>query len=134
MILKEKILPLLLSVSLFTSAQTKPVRFILPGKGIKQHDFLYAGEMDRRKPKAQSLFVVRRGKVVWQYSIPLFTATGQVQEFDDATLLSNGNIVYTCMSSAAIITPEKNIVWQYSCAPGTETHSCQPIGKDSVMM
>jgi hypothetical protein len=132
--LKEKILFIQLSICFFTAAQTKPKEFKLPGKGIKQHDFLYAGEMDRRKPKAQSLFLVKGGKVVWQYSIPLFTATGQVQEFDDATLLSNGNIVYTCMSSAGIITPEKNIIWQYICPPGTETHSCQPIGKDSVLM
>jgi len=49
-------------------------------------------------------------------------------------LLSNGNIVYACMSGAGIITPEKNIIWQFICPPGTETHSCQPIGKDSVLM
>ena len=106
----------------------------LPGNGLKQHDFLYAGEWDIRKPNAQSMFLVRSGKVVWQYSIPLRTATGAVQEFDDATLLSNGNIVYACMSGAGVITPQKNIIWQYVCAPGTETHSCQPIGKDSVLM
>ncbi|MEO5595319.1 MAG: hypothetical protein ABIR15_16295 [Chitinophagaceae bacterium] len=106
----------------------------LPGKGIRQHDFLYAGEWDIRKPAAQSMFIVRSGKVVWQYSIPLHTATGAVQEFDDATQLSNGNIVYACMSGAGVITPAKNIIWQYTCAPGTETHSCQPIGKDSVLM
>jgi len=115
-------------------AQTFTKDYKLPGKGLKQHDFLYAGEWDMRKPQAQSLFMVRNGKVVWQYSIPLRTATGGIQEFDDATLLSNGNIVYACMSGAGIITPEKNIIWQYFCAPGTETHSCQPIGKDSVLM
>jgi hypothetical protein len=38
------------------------------------------------------------------------------------------------MSGAGIITPEKNIIWQYTCPEGTETHSCQPIGKDSVLM
>jgi hypothetical protein len=38
------------------------------------------------------------------------------------------------MSGAGIVTPEKNLIWQYICAPGTETHSCQPIGKDSVLM
>lgn len=71
---------------------------------------------------------------VWHYSIPQRTATGHIQEFDDATLLSNGNIVYACMSGAGIITPEKNIIWQFICPEGTETHSCQPIGKDSVLM
>jgi len=76
----------------------------------------------------------RGGKVVWKYSMPLRTATGGIQEFDDATLLSNGNIVYACMSGAGIIARQKNLIWQYICAPGTETHSCQPIGKDSVMM
>lgn len=119
---------------LVASAQNVTKDYKLQGKGLKQHDFLYAGEWDMRKPQAQSLFMVRNGKVVWQYSIPLRTATGGVQEFDDATLLSNGNIVYACMSGAGIITPEKNIIWQYICAPGTETHSCQPIGKDSVLM
>ncbi|MCX6261488.1 MAG: hypothetical protein NTY95_11790, partial [Bacteroidia bacterium] len=39
-----------------------------------------------------------------------------------------------CMSGAGIITPEKNIIWEFKCPPGTETHSCQPIGKDSVLM
>ena len=115
-------------------SQTAQKDYPLPGKGLKQHDFLYAGEWDLRKPQAQSLFLVRKGKVVWQYSIPLRTATGGVQEFDDATLLTNGNIVYACMSGAGIVTPEKNIIWQFICPPGTETHSCQPIGKDSVLM
>lgn len=117
-----------------SGAQTIAKDYKLPGKGLKQHDFVYAGEWDMRKPKAQSMFVVRSGKVVWQYSIPQFTATGHVQEFDDCTMLSNGNIVYACMSGAGIITPEKNIIWQYLCPEGTETHSCQPIGKDSVLM
>ncbi|MGF7077677.1 hypothetical protein [Mucilaginibacter sp. UYCu711] len=119
----------------YAGAQTSIVKdYKLPGKGAKQHDFLYAGEWDLRKPTEQSMFLVRGGKVVWKYSIPMKTATGMIQEFDDATLLSNGNIVYACMSGAGLITPEKNILWQYICAPGTETHSCQPIGKDSVLM
>ena len=118
----------------FALAQNQVKEYRLPGKGLKQHDFLYTGEFDVRKPQAQSIFLVRGGKVVWQYSIPLRTATGGIQEFDDVTLLPDGNIVYACMSGAGIITPQKNIVWQYLCEPGTETHSCQPIGKDSVLM
>jgi hypothetical protein len=125
---------LLLFICTFVSAQNKQKDYKLPGKGLKQHDFVYVGEWDMRKPKAQSMFVVRDGKVVWQYSIPMRTATGGIQEFDDATMLPDGNIVYACMSGAGIVTPEKNLVWQYICAPGTETHSCQPIGKDSVLM
>ncbi|MGC1390625.1 MAG: hypothetical protein WA816_06285 [Bacteroidales bacterium] len=118
----------------FSGAQTINKDFVLPGKGMNQHPFLYVGEWDVRNPTAQSMFLVREGKVAWQYSIPQRTATGHIQEFDDVTLLSNGNIVYACMSGAGIITPEKNILWQYICPEGTETHSCQPIGKDSVLM
>lgn len=125
---------LLLMFCLAAGAQTLKNGYKCPGKGLKQHDFLYVGEWDMRNPQGQKMFVVRDGKVVWQYSIPLRTATGGIQEFDDATMLSNGNIVYACMSGAGIITPEKNIIWQYICESGTETHSCQPIGKDSVLM
>jgi len=115
-------------------AQTHSKAYELPGKGLNQHPFLYVGEWDFRNPQAQKMTIVREGKVVWQYSIPLRTATGGVQEFDDATLLPNGNIVFACMSGAGIITHEKNLVWQYICAKGTETHSCQPIGTDSVLL
>ena len=115
-------------------AQTISQDSKLPGNGLRQHPFLYVGEWDSRHPETQSMFLVRGEKVVWHYSITQRTATGGVQEFDDATLLSNGNIVYACMSGAGIITPEKNIIWQYTCPEGSETHSCQPIGKDSVLM
>jgi hypothetical protein len=130
---------LLLTISLFIfynfgAAQTAIKETSFPGKGLKQHDFVYVGEWDLRNPQAQKMFVVRNGKVVWQYSIPMHSATGGVQEFDDVTMLQDGNIVYACMSGAGIITPEKNLIWQYICPPGTETHSCQPIGKDSVLM
>jgi hypothetical protein len=78
---------------------------VLPGKGPAQHPFLYAGEWDTRKPLEQSMFIVRDGKVVWQYSMPLRTPTGGVQEFDDATLLSNGNIILSKMSRSMRIAP-----------------------------
>ncbi len=118
-------------LSINVSSQT--IGYKLPGKGLKQHDFVLVGEWDFRKPKSQSIYVVRNGKITFQYSIPMYSGTG-LQEFDDVTMLSNGNIVYACMSGAGIITPEKNLIWQYICDPGTETHSCQPIGKDSVLM
>lgn len=106
----------------------------LHDNGLGMHPFVYVGEWDTRKPKEQSIFVVRNGKLDWQYSIPMRTASGAIQEFDDVTMLSNGNIVFACMSGAGIITPEKNLIWQYTCPEGSETHSIQPIGKDSVML
>lgn len=128
------VLVLLLSSIMSANAQTKDTVVTLPGKGLRQHPLLYVGEWDTRHPEAQSMFLIKDGRVVWQYSIPQHTETGRIQEFDDVTMLSNGNIVYACMSGAGIITPEKKIIWHFKCPEGTETHSCQPIGKDSVLM
>ena len=128
------VLFLVLSFMVCVHAQTKNSAEQLPGKGLNQHPFLYVGEWDMRHPEAQSMFLVRDGKVVWKYSIPMHTLSGAIQEFDDATQLSNGNIVFACMSGAGIISPDKNIIWEFKCPEGTETHSCQPIGKDSVLL
>jgi hypothetical protein len=128
------VLLFLLSCMTFADGQTKYSAEQLPGKGLNQHPFLYAGEWDMRHPEAQSMFLVRDGKMVWKYSIPMRTLSGAIQEFDDATQLSNGNIVFACMSGAGIISSDKNIIWEFKCPEGTETHSCQPIGKDSVLM
>jgi hypothetical protein len=69
--------PLLLSAILFficafTEAQNINKDYILPGKGLKQHDFLYVGEWDTRKPTAQSIFIVRGWKtcLAIQYTSP----------------------------------------------------------------
>jgi hypothetical protein len=102
--------------------------------GLKNKSFLYVGEWDVRHPDAQKMSVVRNGKIIWQYTISLQPSPGVYQEFDDATMLPNGNIVFTQMSGAGIITPEKKIIWKFDCPKGTETHSCQPIGKDSVLL
>ncbi len=110
-----------------------PTPAVLPGRGLAQHPFLYAGEWDTRKA-LQSMFLVRGGKVVWHYSIPLHNATGGIQEFDDATLLSDGTIIFSCMSGAGAINQDKDIVWQYPASPGTEVHSIQSIGKDRVLI
>jgi hypothetical protein len=106
----------------------------LAGQGVAQHPFLYAGEWDTRKPLEQSMFIVREGKVVWQYSMPLRAPAGGVQEFDDATLLSNGNIIFSKMSGAGMVSPDKKILWEYAAPAGTEIHSCQSIGPDRVLI
>ena len=105
----------------------------LPDKGAAQHPFLYAGEWDTRKP-LQSMFIVRDGKIVWSYSIPLHPVPGANQEFDDATLLANGNIIFSRMSGAGEVSPDKKLVWDYPAPPGTEIHSIQSLGKDRVLI
>ena len=56
---------------------------VLPGKGLAQRSFLYTGEWDYRQTD-QTMFIVRGGKVVWTFSIPIKDADGAFQELGDA--------------------------------------------------
>lgn len=105
----------------------------LPGHGLSEHPFLYAGEWDYRYPE-QTMFIVRDGKVAWTYSIPIKLASGTLQEWGDATLLSNGNIVFSRKTGAGIVAPDKTLVWNYDAPAGTEVHVIQPLGLERVML
>ena len=120
----------LMSVPSFKGWPPEP----LPSTSTAQHPFLYAGEWDTRKPNEQSIFIVHGGKIVWQYSMPIKGATGRTQEFDDATMLADGRVIFSRMSGAAMLDAEKKIVWNYDAPPGTEVHSCQSLGKDRVLI
>ena len=106
---------------------------VLPGKGLGQHPFLYTGEWDTRR-KEQMMSIVREGKVVWSYSIPLNDADGTLEELGDATLLSNGNIAFCRKIGFSIIAPDKKILWSIEAPKGTEMHSIQPLGTDRVLI
>jgi len=106
---------------------------VLPGNGLAQHPFLYTGEWDHRKTD-QTIFLVRGGTVAWTYSIPIKDTNGVLQELGDATMLSNGNIVFCRKVGASEITPGKKIIWDMAAPKGTEIHSIQPIGLDRVLV
>lgn len=113
----------------------KPPRpAVLPGRGLAQHPFLLTGEWDHRDDRDQTIYVVRGGKVVWSYAIPIKDATGTLQELGDATMLSNGNIVFCRKVGVSEITPDKKIIWDFPAPPGTELHSIQPLGLDRVLI
>src|SRR5580658_3595993 len=95
----------------------------LPGEGLAQHDFLYAGESHDRK-----IFVVRQGKIVWRYDDP--AGKGEVS---DAVMLSNGNVLFAHQFGVTEITPEKTVIWNYDAQPGHEIHTAIPIGKERVL-
>ena len=105
----------------------------LPGRGLAEHPFLYAGEWDHRKPD-QTMFIVRDGKVVWSYSIPIKTTDGVLQEWGDATLLSNGNILFSRKTGAGLVSPDKKLLWNFDAPAGTEIHVAQPIGLDRAFI
>lgn len=124
----------LISLSSIWIAQGADLLPLVPGKGVEPRPFLIAGEWDTRHPEAQSIFLVRDGKVAWKYSIPLYVCPFAIQQFSDVNMLSNGNILFACMSGAGIISPDKNLIWEFRCPYGTETHSCKPIAKDTVLL
>lgn len=94
----------------------------IPGKGLAQMDFFYAGEA-----KKQNMYIVRNGKIVWSYTHP---AEGEIS---DAVMLSNGNILFAHQFGITEITPQKKVVWNYDAPTGTETHTAVPIGKNRVL-
>ena len=93
-----------------------------PGRGLAEHAMLYAGE------GYNQLFVVHHGKVEWTYS------AGRGGEIDDVWMLTNGHVLFTTQFHVYEVTPQKEIVWKYDAPPGTEVHTCQPVGLDKVML
>lgn len=103
------------------AASSPPVQ--LPGKGLAQHDFLYAGESHQRQ-----IFIVRQGKIAWSYE----DSAGK-GEISDAVMLSNGNILFAHQYGVTEITQQKKVLWNYDAPEGHEVHTAMPIGKDRVL-
>ncbi len=99
---------------------------VLPGRGLAQHDFFYAGEGGGR----HNMYIVRKGKVVWSYENTDPQSKGEIS---DATLLSNGNILFAHQFGVTEITADKKVVWNYDAPAGTEIHTAQAIGKEHVL-
>jgi len=59
----------------------QPIPPGLPGNGIAQHPMLYVGEGYNK------IYLVNDGEIIWTYS------TGAGWEYDDVSMLSNGNIL-----------------------------------------
>src|SRR5580765_6257397 len=96
---------------------------VLPGNGLAQHDFLYAGESKNRRA-----FIVRKGKVVWSYDNPAGRG-----EISDAVLLSNGNLLLAHQYAVKLVSPEKKVLWSLDAPKGTEIHTAMPIGTEHVL-
>jgi outer membrane protein assembly factor BamB len=94
---------------------------ILPGKGLAEHDFFYAGEA-----KEERMFIVRHGEIVWSYTHP---GRGEIS---DAVLQPNGNILFAHQYGVTEINQAKEVVWNYAAASKTEIHTAQPFGANSV--
>jgi hypothetical protein len=94
---------------------------VLPGKGLAEHDFFYAGE-----GKTERMYIVRDGKVAWSYVHP---GKGEIS---DAVLQPNGNILFAHQFGVTEINADKQVVWNFDAPPNTEIHTAQPYGTNSV--
>lgn len=97
-------------------------------EGLQKFPFLYAGEWQNSSFKDQKMYIVRDGQVVWTYTMP------DGGEYGDATLLSNGNILFSRKTGATEITQDKKVVWNFDAPNNSEIHTCQPLGLDRVFM
>ena len=88
----------------------------LPGKGLAQHPMLYVGESFNK------MFVINDGNILWTYS------TGKGGEYDDAWLMSNGNILFSRMGYAEEITPQKKVVWHLTRQRARRSTRCSRSG------
>lgn len=102
-------------------APLSPVQ--LPGKGLGQYDFFYAGE-----GKVHHMYIIRQGRIDWSY-----TNLNSKGEISDAVLLANGNILFAHQFGVSLLTPDKQIRWHYDAPPGCEIHTAMPIGKSHVV-
>jgi PQQ-like domain len=125
--------PLLTPCASLAAETTPNSPAVLPGRGLAQHPFFYAGEWYYTHPE-QKMVIVRGGQVVWSYSIPLKNAQGDIQEFSDATLLSNGNVLFARKTGAGLVTPDHRLIWNYDAPKGFEVHIAQPLGLTRAML
>jgi hypothetical protein len=104
-------------------AQQPNTPAVLPGKGVQQHDFFYAGES-----KTRDMYIVRHGNITWSY-----IDTAGKGEISDAVLMPNGNVLFAHQFGVTLINRDKKILWNYDAPDGFETHTAQPIGNDHVV-
>jgi hypothetical protein len=96
---------------------------VLPGKGLAEFDFFYAGEA-----KERNMFIIQKGRITWAYN-----DTVGKGEISDAVLLKNGNVLFAHQFGITLISPDKKVLWHYQTPKGCETHTAQPIGNDHVV-
>lgn len=95
----------------------------LPGKGLKQFDFFYAGEA-----KSRNMYIIRDGQIAWSY----IDTVGK-GEISDAILMKNGDVLFAHQYGVTLINSEKRVLWKYNTPDGFETHTAQAIGKEHVV-
>ena len=124
--LGQNALPVYTPLNITHSTQLQMVQqkapTVLPGKGLAEHDFFYAGE-----GKQERMCIVRDGNIIWSYEHP---AQGEIS---DATLYSGGNVLFAHQHGVTEINTAKEVVWNYDAPTNTEIHTAQRVGPNHVL-
>ncbi|GGX97138.1 hypothetical protein GJV26_03320 [Massilia dura] len=115
---RSTLLALLLAAGPLTGQTSR-----LPGKGLAQYDFLYAGEAMTR-----DVYIVRSGKVAWEFHDD--AAKGEIS---DIQMASSGNVVIAHQFGVKVVTPDKKTLWSHPADEKHEIHTAQFIGRDRVI-
>ncbi|MBI4976772.1 MAG: hypothetical protein HZC28_04780 [Spirochaetes bacterium] len=59
------------------------------------------------------------GNIEWEYPI--------ADETSDSWLLENGNVIFSYKKGVREVRPDKTTAWEYTAAPASEVHACQPL-------
>ena len=65
------------------------------------------------------------GTIVWEYAVP---------HPQDVWMLPNGNILTTWYQGVREITPDKNIVWEFTTEKPNEIPNCQPLPNGNTLI
>ncbi|BDD11101.1 hypothetical protein FUAX_35330 [Fulvitalea axinellae] len=105
----------LVAVSLSVNAQNK--------KKPVSHRFLAAGS-----GWSKIMIVDENGKAVWEHKI------NKGEECNSATMMPDGNVLYSHKTGATIVSSKNEIVWTYKREPNTEVQSATLLPKGHILI
>jgi hypothetical protein len=94
---------------------------VLPGTGLAQHDFFYAGES-----KAERMYIVRGGQITWSYTHP---GKGEIS---DAVLEPDGSVLFAHQFGITEVSADKKVLWNFAAPAKNEIHTAQPMGTNRI--
>ncbi len=125
---------ILLSTSLLPSFVLLQSSEQLSVDDLRRHPFLATGRWAPLAPDP-TIRQVSSGEMAWINHIAKKEGgEGRCQEFNDATVLSDGNVVSARMTGASLTSPQGKELWYYSAPFGTEIDSIQGVAKDRVLV
>jgi hypothetical protein len=69
--------------------------------------------------------VSAEGTVEWEFA---------AETPQDCWLLANGNVLFCHKGGARIVTPAREVAWEYRAPAGAQCHSCQPLLEDGQVL